>query len=119
MSESTPLEPPSLGAPIGTRSRQSSEDDRTAVPTPVDSGSIRGESSGSQTSDRQASGGDLKKPAHESKGNTEEINKEKGSIEEKKDEWTYEKQLRVSLESHSTPLTFTDESVGGSATLEG
>lgn len=79
---------PVLGEPIG--SRHSSDGDRTAVPTPLDSRSIREES--------QSSGSDSisEKPKAAQERNPER-EPEEDQRDGETDGWSYGKQLKVSL----------------------
>lgn len=90
-----PLEPPILGPPI--TSRHSSDGDRTAVPTPTDSRSIREESqsSGSDSSPEKGKG------VEKAEGKSEQTVIDKAGREQdgEKDGWSYGKQLKVSPHS--------------------
>ena len=99
-SSTTPLAPVTLAQPIYPRI--SSDEDRTAAPTPVDSGSVHEESTSTSTSTSQNNESEATRaPTPTSESPELKPKKEQDQANEsgkgKKDEWTYENQLKVSI----------------------
>lgn len=97
----TPLAPVILGSPISPHTRQVSDPDRTAVPTPVDSRSVHEQSTSTGTSQNSESEGtrapsSTDSPELKAKDEKRHNSENDGEGEKgKKDEWSYDDQLKV------------------------